>query len=48
MCDSEPLGSGACRAVLNDSYQTRVLLMHPPHIVALACVVLVRPPAQPG
>lgn len=48
MCDPDPLGSGACRAVLNDSYQTRVLLTHPPHIVAVACIVLVRPLAAPG
>jgi len=27
-------------AVLNDSYQTRVLLQHPPHVVAIACIVL--------
>lgn len=32
---------GGRRAVLNDSYQTRVLLQHPPHVVAIACIVLV-------
>lgn len=27
-------------SIMNDSYQTRVLLLHPPHIVALSCIAI--------
>lgn len=27
-------------SIMNDSYQTRVLLLHPPHIVAISCIVI--------
>eukprot|EP00195_Chlamydomonas_chlamydogama_P017238 CAMPEP_0202902582 /NCGR_PEP_ID=MMETSP1392-20130828/16936_1 /ASSEMBLY_ACC=CAM_ASM_000868 /TAXON_ID=225041 /ORGANISM="Chlamydomonas chlamydogama, Strain SAG 11-48b" /LENGTH=186 /DNA_ID=CAMNT_0049589369 /DNA_START=525 /DNA_END=1085 /DNA_ORIENTATION=- len=36
---AQPLGQRSW-AVLNDSYRTSVSLMHPPHLVALACIIV--------
>jgi hypothetical protein len=35
-------GMQPCRSILNDSYNTDVLLKFPPHIVALGCLTVVR------
>lgn len=29
-----------CRGIVNDTYKTDLILVHPPHLIALACIYI--------
>lgn len=31
---------GLCRGIVNDTYKMDLMLIHPPHLIALACIYI--------